>query len=350
MSWFQEAKQITAREVADALGLNVRRKLGVTGFTCPVHNEDHRDGRPSGRLVHNGAGWKCWNMGCGASGDGLSLAAAVLTGSTKPQTWQVVREWYRSRGWVNGETSSAPVEVVIEAPKPRPVERLPLEEVRALWDLGWPPFTEERSRRWFQARGLSDWQCGSIVRALPLGVAVPRWATCNGRAWSEGHALMLPTYDAAGALVGVRARWVGTEWDGEAWTELEAPGGRKEVNPRGSGVLRGTVYADEVGRSVLEGSPLPSWSRKVVIVEGGPAWLRYAIEAATASERPAVLGVWSGAWPDDEEGDRLAARLSAAVGVYVATDNDEAGDRYASRIGATLARASITAKRIKGGE
>jgi hypothetical protein len=58
----------------------------------------------------------------------------------------------------------------------------------------------------------------------------------------------------------------------------------------------------------------------------------------------------SGAWPDDEEGNRLAARLSAAVGVYVATDNDEAGDRYASRIGATLARASITAKRIKGGE
>jgi hypothetical protein len=350
VSWFDAAKRIQVREVAEGLGLTVRRKFGVVGFTCPIHNEDHSDGKPSGRIVHGGNGWRCWS--CDEGGDALTLAAIVLTGSRKPPTWDPVRAWFASRGWCAPQDDR---QWVPPAPIPRPapvvvreVSRLPGSEVAELWGAAWFVDTEQRARRWMHARGLDAGACGDIVRSLPSSAGVPSWATCLGEAWSNGHTLLLPAYDAQGELVGLRARWTGAEWDGERWREVSAPGGRKEVNPRGSGVLRATVYADETGRAVLQGESPEGWSGKVIVVEGGPTWLRYAIAARkTAGEWPAVLGVWSGAWPDDAEGDKIASSLTHAAGVYVATDSDDAGDKYATAIGNTLARASITAKRIR---
>ena len=350
MTWFDEAKRISVQEVAEGLGLTVRRKFGVVGFTCPIHGEDHKDGKPSGRIVHGGSGWRCWS--CDEGGDALTLAAVVLTGNRKPSTWDAVRAWFASRGWCapRDDREWVPAVPAPKVPKvvSKPIERLPPSEVADLWSAGWFAETEQRARRWLFARGLDPGACHDNVRSLPESATVPEWATCLGEAWNKGHTLILPTYDARGELVGLRARWTGTEWDGERWVEVPAPGGRKEVNPRGSGVLRATVYADDTGRDVLRGKRPDGWSGRVIVVEGGPTWLRYVIEARkTAGEWPAVLGVWSGAWPDDAEGDKIAASLRAASCVYVATDSDDAGDKYATAISNTLARASITAKRIR---
>ena len=344
MSWMDEARRIPVSRVAPALGLRVRRRGSVVGFTCPSHGEDHSDGRPSGRIVHEGRGWKCWS--CGASGDGLGLAAIVLLGREPagPDDWESVRTWYES-----AELVAPP------APEPKPPSRLPAAEVASLWESAWPAFTEHRARRWLQARGLVDWHLTKLCRSLPERVAVPNWARCEGVEWHHGHTLILPCFDASGSLVGCRARWTGTSWDWleMEWRETAAPAGRKEVNPRGAGVLAGTVYASPLGASLLaRGSTMKAgdslWDGRVVIVEGGPCWLRYAGEAFAlrhqGKQAPVVFGVWSGAWPDGIAGDALASRLGGCR-VIIATDADKAGEQYAGAIAETLRRQGITGQR-----
>ena len=87
-------------------------------------------------------------------------------------------------------------------------------------------------------------------------------------------------------------------------------------------------------------------------MEGGPCWLRYCIEAEELrrakppKDAPIVLGVWSGAWPDSKDGDRLAARLRSAR-VIIATDADQTGEKYAQAIAATLRRSGVAGVRVQ---
>jgi hypothetical protein len=62
------------------------------------------------------------------------------------------------------------------------------------------------------------------------------------------------------------------------------------------------------------------------------------------AEAHAIVGVWSGAWPDDELGDALAARFAGAVEVSLAPDDDEngAGERIMAKVGRCLSRAGVT--------
>jgi hypothetical protein len=341
MGWIDQAKRISVEQVAKAGGLEIRKKGSVRGFTCPAHGEDHSDGRPSGRIVHAGKGWRCWS--CDASGDSVSLASWLVLGSAKPERseWPILEDWFQRQGFVTAEP---------EATEPEGPKRLPLEEVSQLWRNAWPAFTEPRALRWFYARGLDAWKALDFCRSLYEGQECPSWARCAGEPWSSGHALLLPCVDASGSLVGLRARWVGAEWNWleDRWTEISHP--RKEISPRGAGVLRGTVYAGPLGQSLLRGARPSGWSGEVVIVEGGPCWLRYASEAAQLrsgnQDAPIMLGVWSGAWPDGRAGDQLASRLRGAR-VVVATDSDASGNKYAQAIAATLRRCGVAGVRVQ---
>ena len=163
-------------------------------------------------------------------------------------------------------------------------------------------------------------------------------------------------------MVAVRGRWARTELVDGRWCEVK-PRGPKAASPVGSGACAGTVYTDPVGRWLLEtgpraqkgGKPIPgapgvSWNGQVLIVEGGPAFLKYATAEGRVSgdgSTMAVLGIWSGSWPDDHLGDKLAARLPLGqTGVVIATDADDAGDKYSQQIGATLRRAGIPHTRV----
>lgn len=342
MGWISQAKRVPVDQVALAFGLELRKKGSVRGFTCPAHGEDHSDGRPSGRIVHGGKGWKCW--ACDASGDSVSLASWLLLGRPKPGAaeWELLRRWFEDQGFVTDEPSTAP--------PPGPA-RLPSDEVLTVWRSAWPAFTEVRALRWFYSRKLDAWKAAGFCRALPPGQTLPSWAHC-GEPWSKGHSLLLPCVDHSGELVGLRARWTGAEWDWleDCWAEI--PHERKEVNPRGAGVLRGTVYAGPRGQALLRGETPDLWSGEVLIVEGGPCWLRYCIEAEELrrakppKDAPIVLGIWSGAWPDSKDGDRLAARLRSAR-VIIATDADQSGEKYAQAIAATLRRSGVAGVRVQ---
>jgi hypothetical protein len=340
MGWISQAKRVSVDQVAKAFGLEVRKRGAVHGFTCPAHGEDHSDGRPSGRIVHGGTGWKCW--ACDASGDSVSLASWLLLGRPKPGAaeWDLLRRWFEDQGFVVSAPLAAP---------PVGPPRLPREEVLAVWRDAWPVSAEERAIRWCYARKIDAWKAAELCRALPEGKALPAWAQC-GKPWSDGHSLLLPCVDHAGELVGLRARWTGARWDERTEWWAEVPHERKEVNPKGAGVLRGSVYAGPLGRALLRGETPERWSGDVVVVEGGPCWLRYAIEAESLRQTqraPIVLGVWSGAWPDSRDGDRLAARLRSAR-VIIATDADKPGEKYAQAIAATLRRSGVSGVRING--
>lgn len=365
-SWFDDARRVSVTAVAAALGLKVRRGALTP---CPACNADRRsrtDQRAPVGLRPDGSGWRCF--ACDAGGDGIRLASLTLVGEagavSGPQ-WGEVRAWYAAQGWCDPDprADSAAVPRPVRRPPPRPVpavERLDPGEVAGLWDAAVPVFTDSRTRRWLDARG-SKWGHADpaaavaaldLARALPPGLPCPSWAWFRGRSWADGgRSLVLPCYGADGVLTGLRARWTGAEWTGERWAELPDPDGAKEISPRGSGALRGSVYACPVGRWLLVsgpaarrgGQPDPSapylrWDGRVFIFEGGPAWLRYAADpsrmkaADGVTWMPAFLGVWSGAWPADGAGAELAARMTGVERVTIATDDDPDGDGYAARI------------------
>ena len=98
MSWTETARQRTVDEVASALGLPIWTKGGARGFPCPEHPEPHKDGRATGRIVHNGAAFWCHK--CGQGGDVVSLVSLHLFGerSVRGDRFHTVRDWFASRG------------------------------------------------------------------------------------------------------------------------------------------------------------------------------------------------------------------------------------------------------------
>lgn len=412
--WFDAAREVDLPTVAGELGLTVR---GAVAGPCPSCGAERtgNDRRAPLRFTASG-GW--WCVACNARGDALALVASVIVGNTRPSgsEWGTVREWYAARGWAPADSpgpgsDARHVKPVQAPPAAEPVEAaLPVEEVKALWNAAAPVFTEQRADRWLRARAdnpLKGWggsgawfddpaclvALADVARSLHPGMDCPPWAGFRGgSSWADrGWSLVLPCYGPEGDLRALRARWTGTEaadhtdyfpgsapdapdpstyldrepsggWAGAPWLETDPPFAGKEVSPMGSGATRGTVYACPVGRAVLEagasGIPRGAWDGRVLVVEGGPAFLRYAIDPKRHERddegrlrpvfpRPAVLGVWAGSWPDGPMGDALAARLSGCRMVAVATDNDESGKRYAAAILATCERAGVKAVRVK---
>ena len=184
---------------------------------------------------------------------------------------------------------------------------------------------------WLRLRGID----AEAVELLDLARVCPAaewkgwqdypWARCMGRPWGDGWRLVLPGYSAHGELVTLRARWV---LDG-------APKGGKEVAPAGH-ASGPAVYANKEARGA------GYRCHKAVIVEGGPAWLRYAVAAEGHAAGPvAVVGLWAGSWDR-----KLATSFNdCRSGRIVATDDDEAGDKYAATVLADAAALGVRAWR-----
>ena len=395
--------ELAARDVAEVARL-LDLEVGPRGLSlrpCPACGAEVRgkgskgqpDKRPPVTVYDGGRRWRCHAAGCDAGGDAVSLAAWRLTGRPQPgrgdrDAWRDLLAALEGAGLVAPTDGRAvapgqlPPPRRVPAPPTKPPFRLPRSEVLELWNLARPVELEERARRWLCARGLEALTVAGLdlARALPADAPCPRWAglsvAVEGElrqrvSWADGGwGLLLPCYDAAGDLVALRARWTGASWNGEKWAEAPPPGA-KEVSPRGEGATRGTVYADPVGRWLLatgpearrgdlvgEGAPL--WNGRVLVLEGGPGWLRYATEQGRVQREDggrwqgpedgpawasAVLGVWSGAWPADGAGEALAARLPRGARVILATDDDDAGERYADAIARTLTPRGVDLRR-----
>lgn len=238
------------------------------------------------------------------------------------------------------------------APAPRraePPARLDLGEVsRFLWSCD-PVTADAEAVAYLAGRGID---AGELAAAPPLafvlrpGAECPSWARLGGRSWAEsGHRLIVPLYDADGVCAGVRAR---------SWTPGEP---KSKVSPIGQGSA-GLVLADWTARAMLCGR---ADAREVWIAEGESDFWTLALAdlgellegrrvtrsaAVRGRSDVAVLGLVSGAWPDDEVGAAIARRIPGSARVMLAVDADGAGAAYANRVADSLDRRGVTCQRV----
>ncbi|MBL4849117.1 MAG: hypothetical protein JKY65_26630 [Planctomycetes bacterium] len=270
---------------------------------CPVHEER----TPSFHVRPTLGTFKCF--GCGVSGDVLDLVQLV-TGC------EFLRAVERLRSIAGQGTAAMDTPQRRTKPRmPKPPSRVPLAEVRSLWESCFPVGIAQPVARWLQRRSLDvrGLEALDLVRALPLNPVPPRWARSRGGSWREsGHLAVLPVFDARGSLAGLRARAVTTGPE------------RKELSACGQ-TSRGLVYACPRGRSLLA---TRNGVRRLVVCEGWPDFATWA----TRLGDDAVLGIYSGAWSEE-----LAERVPSGLEVLIRRHEDEAGAAYAEGVARTLA-------------
>ncbi|MGD9549000.1 MAG: hypothetical protein AB7V45_15830 [Candidatus Krumholzibacteriia bacterium] len=160
-----------------------------------------------------------------------------------------------------------------------------------------------------------------LARVIPAGIRLPRWARSQGGPWTHsGHRIVFRLWDHTGHAASLRAR------------AIDATVSPKSLAPAGYSV-KGLVLADPLAQQLL-GGVCPTWwqPRQVIIAEGEPDWLLWALRQSEADEQgPAVLGIESGAWSQ-----QIAARIPTGSSVVIRTHHDEPGERYAQQIAASL--------------
>jgi len=329
--WAAEVKARGVADVAAALGLEVRPRSKSLG-PCPACQAPRRhtktgDHRGAVGLTPDGLGWRCFQ--CDAGGDAVTLAAFValgrVPGSGDPG-WREVAAFCETHGLCTPSTpgtSPRPRARVVAAPPPAPAPALlrpPAAEVAALWAACVPVVDDPDVAAWITGRGLDAGQVADTdtARALPRTGPLPPWCRFTGQDWREStHRVIVPLVDAAGRLISLHARAL-----------APATPGQKAASPAGFQIT-GLVFADSLGRALLEGQAAP---RCVVIAEGVPDFLTWATRYGDAAEdAPAVLGVVAGSWTA-----ALAARCPNGATVVIRTHADAAGDKYAAAIAATL--------------
>jgi hypothetical protein len=316
--------------VLEALGIMGQgkaraRQAGGWMIRCPVHE----DGSPSCSVQNKGGVilWKCW--GCDATGDVLSLIAAVRSLKIDTDFKRVLVEGARLAGmWqlvdkLEGRDLREHLPVPAPAPQQPPVEEPPRvwppkDEVDALWASCTPTSDDPIVADYLRARSLNPDIVDSreLARAIAPFGALPRWAYATGGTWRDvGYRLLVAMYDADGEMRSVRA-WRVVDGDGP---KRKPPFGHK------AGEM---VMADAFGRAMLRSEIKPY---RLVIVEGEPDFLSRA--SVTNDAHGATLGIVSGSWSKT-----FAERVPLACRVVLRTDVDKSGDRYAEEIEATLRR------------
>lgn len=322
------------RRTLEALGLfgqGRAHQRQAAGFLirCPIHE----DRTPSCSVqVRDGVlVWKC--HGCGASGDALTLVAAVRGLSLRTDFRGVLIEsariaglWSVVRELEDGEPAPAPVAAppiaptVVEAPRTYP------EDAGAFWGILGAVATVELVADYLRGRAIDQdvIDVRDLARVIPERGPLPTWARYQGRTWREtGHRLIVPMFDATGELRSVRAWRV---VDGDTPKRLP-PAGHKAAE---------LVMADPWALAWLRGQREPS---RIVVAEGEPDFCVWATRLNDPST--ATLGIVSGSWCA-----AFANRVPIGCRVDVWTDNDEAGERYLAEIVTSVRRRTPRVFRI----
>ena len=206
--------------------------------------------------------------------------------------------------------------------------RPPRQEVAALWAASLPVNSDAESTAWFARRygraatwSIQQTELWDLARVIPTGLRLPRWARSRGGPWTHtGHRIIFRLWDHTGQAVSLRAR------------SIDSTAAPKSLAPSGFSV-KSLVLADPLACQLL-GGVSPSWwqPREVVVAEGEPDWLLWALRQRETDEQgPAVLGIESGAWSPE-----IAARIPTGASVVIRTHHDEPGQHYARQIAASL--------------
>jgi len=336
-SWFDQVKARPVGEVAAAFGLELIRRGSDVSFICPacgkvLRHSKQAGGRRSAKVTPDGGGW--WCDPCGAKGDAVTLAAFLVTGKPKPAEWAKTRHECAALGLCehdprnpNAPTArpyTPPAPKVVEAPKP---SRLHAAEVAALWAASSKlDAVPQGGAEWLEAprvylagRGLHPGVLAELNLARVLPPKAYAWPAWWNPSWSEVWRVVVPLYDASGAMVALQARAIAATGDGP-----------KTRNPMGTGVVSGTFFADAGGLEVLRGTYT---GPGMVVVEGLTDYLAAAQLAAELepTRRPAVLGIMAGS-----SRALTTVNVKASCRLNVMTDNDPSGEKYFREVAAAL--------------
>lgn len=316
----------------DKMGVKYR-KAGREAFVCcPWHGEKNASctvaiGQEGTIRVHCFACSQTWDAhGLFGQLNGIdprtSFPALLLHEAEALGRWDLVDALEGK-----AERRPMPPRKATQEPDPEP-ERTPpqREEVLGLLVVATMTAGDSEVAAWIASRGLSanDVDVRGLAFALPKDARLPKWAQYRKSSWVElGHRLLVPLYGSDGQVVSVRAGRV---------IEGDSP---KRLPPSGH-TCRGVVMADALGVELLKTGTWPSWAAdvqpSVVIAEGEPDWLTWAVQSPIGSKpERAVFGIFSGAWTPE-----IAARIPRGARVAVWTDCDMAGHKYAKQIADSL--------------
>jgi hypothetical protein len=317
---------VDVRAVCERLGLLADRRgwtkqaSGVI-VRCPWHAE--KTPSCSVRIARDGT-IACRCHSCGATGDALSLVAAVH-GLDAHRDFREVLRIAAELGGLYGIVAELEARgTITDRPRIEAPRRLaeperdfpPADDVRAVWNAAGLVAGDVDAAAWASSRGLDpDLVDGrELARVIAPDAALPRWAVCRGGSWAEtGYRLVVPMFDESGVMRSIRA---GRVVDGEG------PKRRPPFGHKASGV----VMADTFALAMLAGTRAPT---RVVITEGEPDFLTWATR--TRDTDTAVLGIVGGSWSPG-----FASRCPTGAIVVIRTDHDCAGDAYAHDIAETL--------------
>ena len=351
MGWVDGARLADLATVAEMLGLNGRGRALAPCPSCGLDRRGSADPRGPVSTFGNGL-WKCQR--CQAGGDAIDLVSHQLHGrplrEARADELRDVREWFTRNGLISdaggpegpqasmgGNQRPFGPQAGREAPArplPPPVYP-PAGEVSALWDAACDVRRIESASAWLRGRGLDPATVAEmdLARALPDGAPCPPWAHFGRFSWvGAGYRVLVPLYDARGALVTLRARLVTPPVEG-----VKPP--PKALPPAGRDVrfeVRGAVMASGAARAVLVTGGRPKgWPAglpvRLVVTEGEPDFLTWSTSAACVGGEWGAFGLFSGSWTPD-----LAARIPDGSRIVVRTHNDTAGHKYAETVKNTL--------------
>lgn len=323
-------------EALGILGEGCNRQRQTNGFLvrCPVHGD--RTPSCSVQRIDGVVLWKC--HGCQATGDALSLVAAVRGLSMRGAGFRdVLLEAARIAGlWgvvdeIEGRAKSddSPPLAATAPPQRQEAVMAPRtypDDADAFWGALSAAGTVELAAEYLRGRGIDPdaVDAKDLARAIPEHGALPAWAVCRGGTWREAnYRLIVAMFDASGALRGVRA-WRIADGDGP-----------KRLPPYGHKASE-LVMADAFGLAWLRGQREP---KRIVITEGEPDWLTWSTRLNDPST--ATIGIVSGSWHR-----ALAHRVPIGCRVDVRTHLDQAGDRYAAEIETSLRRRTPAIYRV----
>jgi hypothetical protein len=305
--------------LCQGLGLAEKAKRQATGLLirCPSHGEKD----PSCSVTKAPDGTvrvKCF--ACDFGGDALSLIAVTMGLNTrdKDDFRQIMAEGARIAGLLALESEirgELPPPEKRHQRQPEPErgpdrEYPPAAEIRWLWQHGGPPADDPEVSGYLVRRKIDPVLASALrlVRCLPSGARLPRWARYGRQSWAEtGHRMLLRVFDHEGRTRSVRA-WRVTEGDSP-----------KRLPPAGH-LTAGLVMANRPAWEMLAGrdtAPL-----RLLVTEGEPDFLTWATKVDDG-----VIGLISGSWSE-----AFAARVPRGSEVPIMTHHDPAGDRYARAV------------------
>lgn len=320
-NWIDQLKTWSVAELAQRLGLEVFARTNEISFPCPACGKVQRHSKGSDQRkaakVMPGARW--WCEPCGAGGDTVALAAAVVTGTTTPrkERWADIRAVCVQGGLCFGDAhQSRPVRLPTRLQPEAIPEYPPSTELSALWASCGSPSPASLAGAYLNQRGfdLGRLAWTMAIREAPMPPLSMKWWPDS---WLHRWPLIFPAFNARGAMVSMHGRAIDREAE---------PKTRWPYRCNASGLL----FADTLGVTFLRCcSQVQSVEglEAVIIAEGATDTLKLSQVVEAEDSTIAVLGYVAGS-------KHAVARIlwPESVPCIVATDDDDVGDKYAMEI------------------